>query len=120
MHTHIQVAIFQIRFPNEAQVQNVLKETAEVMIKKSTFLFCARLRLFAPVWAYLRPKLRPDFRKNLNEFPTSGPQIWNMPVCFPKLGRSIAAILNQMVLGPGVCKERSRIHKVLELRFPLD
>ena len=74
MHTHIQVAIFQIRFPNEAQVENVLKETAEVMIKKSTFLFCARLRLFAPVCAYLRPKLRPDFPKNSNEFPTSGPK----------------------------------------------
>lgn len=54
MHTHIQVAIFQIRFPNEAQVQNVLKETAEVMIKRALFilrpvaLICARLRLFAP------------------------------------------------------------------------
>jgi hypothetical protein len=54
----------------------------------------------------LRPKLRPDFRKNLNEFPTSGPQIWNMLVCFPKLGPSIAAILNQMALGPGVCNAR--------------
>ena len=61
-HTHhtVQVAIFQIRFPNEAQVQNVLEETPEVMIKKSTFEFWARLRLFAPVWAYLRPKLHPD------------------------------------------------------------
>ena len=39
---------------------------------------------------------------------------------FPKLGRRIAAILNQLALGPGVCKERSRIHKVFELRFPLD
>ena len=48
MHTHIQVAIFLIRVPNEAQVQNVLKETPEVAIKKSTLLFCARLRLFAP------------------------------------------------------------------------
>jgi hypothetical protein len=28
-----------------------------------------------------------------------------MPLCFPKLGRSIA-ILNQMALGPGVCIER--------------
>ena len=47
-HTHIPVAIFQIRFSNEAHIQNVLEETPEVMIKKSMFLFCARLRLFAP------------------------------------------------------------------------
>ena len=47
-HTHIQVAIFQISFRNEAQIQYVLKETPEVMIKTGTFLNCARLHLFAP------------------------------------------------------------------------
>ena len=68
-HTHIPVAIFQIRFPNEAHIQNVLEETPEVMIKKRACFYVA------PGCAYLRPKLRLDFPKNLNEFPTSGPQI---------------------------------------------
>ena len=38
-HTHPQYPSSQTRFPNEAQVQNVLEETPEVMIKKSTFEF---------------------------------------------------------------------------------
>ena len=71
-HRHIQVTIFQISFSNQTQVQNVLEETLEVMIK--TFFICTLLHLCAPVCAYLCPNLRPDFRKNLNEFPTSGPK----------------------------------------------
>ena len=39
MHTTHTHPSSQTRFPNEAQVQNVLEETPEVMIKKSTFEF---------------------------------------------------------------------------------
>ena len=97
MHTHIQVAIFQIRFPNEAQVQNVLKETAEVMIKKSTFLN------FAPGCAYLRPfalicarSCALIFVRIWMNFQQVAPKSEICPFVFPKLGQSIAAILNQM------------------------